>query len=320
MGKLLTVSIAAYNVEKYIGKTLSSFPEEVIDKLEIFVIDDGGTDGTISIANKYANKYPNSFIPVHKSNGGWGSTVNYAIQHASGFYFKILDGDDWFASENLPNYLQFLESVNSDLVYTPYFTVDNESERFIESIGKLENVSNSVLNMHEAAKSLSFVMHNITVRTELLKSNGINLLEHCFYTDVEFFIKCLAYSENVSVFNKEIYCYRIGREGQSVSITGLEKHINEWREVYRSMLNFYSSLPIERKNIVMISMQRDIVGATYVFYFKLGMIDDLKEFDEMIKSNYRELYAWQGKRVALLRLTHFTRPVFNILFNLKRGH
>ena len=99
--KILTISVAAYNVEEYIRQTLDSLTDErVIGNLEIFVVDDGGKDSTLDIAKEYANIYPESVFPIHKENGGYGSTVNYSLAHAHGKYFKLLDGDDWFDTEN----------------------------------------------------------------------------------------------------------------------------------------------------------------------------------------------------------------------------
>ena len=94
MDKILTISIAAYNVEKFLRSTLNSLCEQtVIEDLEIFVVDDGSTDETLCIAQEYEKKFPDSFFAVHKENGGYGSTVNYSIAHATGKYFKLLDGD-----------------------------------------------------------------------------------------------------------------------------------------------------------------------------------------------------------------------------------
>ncbi len=102
MEKLLTISIAAYNVEGYIRNTLDSLiVPEILDKLEVFIVDDGGNDNTLQIAREYESKYPETFHAVHKENGGYGSTVNYSIAHATGKYFKLLDGDDWYLSRNL---------------------------------------------------------------------------------------------------------------------------------------------------------------------------------------------------------------------------
>lgn len=53
MNKILTISIAGYNVEKYISKTLDSLLINNIEDLEILVEDDGGTDSTANIVNEY---------------------------------------------------------------------------------------------------------------------------------------------------------------------------------------------------------------------------------------------------------------------------
>ena len=68
MGKLLTISIAAYNVEEYIRNTLDSLiVPEILDKLEVFIVDDGGNDDTLQIAREYEAKYPETFHAVHLS-------------------------------------------------------------------------------------------------------------------------------------------------------------------------------------------------------------------------------------------------------------
>ena len=61
-GKILTVSVAAYNVENTIEEVLDSLVvPDIMDKLEVFVVDDGGIDGTLKIAQKYQKKYPGTF-------------------------------------------------------------------------------------------------------------------------------------------------------------------------------------------------------------------------------------------------------------------
>ena len=93
--KILTISVAAYNVESYIAENLDSILiTDVRDEIEVLVVDDGGNDGTLEIARKYEEQYPGIIRAVHKENGGYGSVQNYTMQNASGRFFKILDGDD----------------------------------------------------------------------------------------------------------------------------------------------------------------------------------------------------------------------------------
>ena len=102
MEKILSVSIASYNVEKFIRKALDSccIPE-IMDRLEVIVVNDGSTDSTLEIAREYETKYPETFRVIDKINGGYGSTVNASIRVAAGRYFRLLDGDDWFDRDGL---------------------------------------------------------------------------------------------------------------------------------------------------------------------------------------------------------------------------
>ena len=61
MEKILTISVAAYNVAKYLEKTLDSIVEskEILEALEIIIVNDGSIDKTLEIAQRYEKKYPN---------------------------------------------------------------------------------------------------------------------------------------------------------------------------------------------------------------------------------------------------------------------
>ena len=91
MTKTLTISIAAYQVGQYIDQCLQSIVHsEAIDEIEVFVVDDGGRDDTLEKAERYRAQFPDSIFLVHKENGGYGSTINYSLAHATGTYFKKL--------------------------------------------------------------------------------------------------------------------------------------------------------------------------------------------------------------------------------------
>ena len=69
--KLLTISIAAYHVEKYLAKCLESFAyRDLEEELEVLVINDGSGDAINAIAMAYVTKYPKIFHLIDKKNGG----------------------------------------------------------------------------------------------------------------------------------------------------------------------------------------------------------------------------------------------------------
>ena len=67
MNKTITVSVAAYNVEKFMDEALSSLTcPEILDDIEIIIVNDGSKDSTVDIAKHYVEKYPNSFFLIDK--------------------------------------------------------------------------------------------------------------------------------------------------------------------------------------------------------------------------------------------------------------
>ena len=71
------------------------------EDVEIIIVNDGSTDGTLQIANEYARNYPHIIRVIDKPNGGHGSGVNAGIQAAQGVYFKVVDSDDWLDADAL---------------------------------------------------------------------------------------------------------------------------------------------------------------------------------------------------------------------------
>ena len=93
MEKILTVVIPAYNVEKYLSDTLTSFLDDsVLEDIEVLVVDDASKDSTPQIAAEYVNRYPQTFRLVSKENGGHGSTINTGISEATGKWLTVMIG------------------------------------------------------------------------------------------------------------------------------------------------------------------------------------------------------------------------------------
>lgn len=240
--KILSVSIASYNVEKFLDQTMEScLVQEIMDRLEVIIVNDGSKDGTADVAKKYTEKWPDTFILVDKENGGYGSTVNAGIKTATGKYFRLLDGDDWFDKDGLREFIGILEQAQEDMVIARFRRVF-ESDGHTEERDEGENVPFVTGTFDELPDKAWFTMHAITYRTSLLKENNVTITEHCFYTDQEYDLLPLRWVNTVRIAPVTVYCYRIGRGEQSVSIAGLEKHYNEQTIVLKKLYNVYSDV------------------------------------------------------------------------------
>lgn len=296
MSKVLTISVAAYNVEKVLEKCLSSLvlPDEYMSKLEVIVVNDGSKDTTSDIAHRYADKYPETYIVVDKENGGYGSTVNTSMQLATGKYFRLLDGDDWYVTENIPKLIDYLEKCEDDIVLSPYSEVYMPDEKQIIVNTDIDNVA----------------MHAMTVRTRLLIDNRVTIAEHCFYTDTEFVIYSLLPAKSISTCDMPIYCYRLGMEEQSVSLAGKKKHFEDAMKVSLCVSKVIEDNQ-DKLTKAIINRANRVIGLAYT---SIAVQDDknmgkttMKSFDKKLKTECPYMYGQSNviKKVKLLRSTRF---------------
>ncbi len=184
MEKLLTILVAAYNVEKYIEECLVSFiGAGSAGDIEVFIVNDGSTDNTACIAAKYVKKYPGIFKLVNKENGGHGSAVNSGISEAKGKYFKTVDGDDWVDTAALRELISFIKVTDADVISTDYRWVDDKTHKKIKEIkNEFEGLKYRKKYIFDSVCSEIYInMHAMAIKTEILQKNKIKLDTHCLY-------------------------------------------------------------------------------------------------------------------------------------------
>jgi len=314
MEKILTVSIAAYNVGKYIRLTLDSLMiPEIMDKLEVFVIDDGGNDDTLSIANEYAEKYPETVFPVHKENGGYGSTVTWSVEHANGKYFKLLDGDDWFTSENLPALISRMEASDADafVTNTAQAVEEEGSHDMYDFIRPLDGKK---MLINEAENNPVVAMWAYAFRTEVVKKRFRPLPLHTLYTDQLFVMYSLSGVKTIEYFGDVIYNWRIGRDEQSNSVNSIRKHYQEVIDVADMINAFYT----EFKGVGNTRNQKYMLKRAGAYYsnsvamlLKLEKSKDNKklitDWEKRTKESYPDIYkaSAAAKKLSLLRKSNY---------------
>lgn len=120
---LVSVIIPVYNVEKYLYDCVDSVVNQTYKNIEIILVDDGSTDGSSAICDKYALKHPNINV-IHKQNGGLSDARNEGIKYAKGKYIYFLDSDDLIKKEAIQLLINESEQYNSDIVFFDATVVD----------------------------------------------------------------------------------------------------------------------------------------------------------------------------------------------------
>ena len=92
--KKISVIVPVYNVENYISECIESISHQSYKEIEIILVDDGATDKSGSICDKYA-LIDSRIKVIHKENGGLSDARNAGISIATGDYSFYVDGDDF---------------------------------------------------------------------------------------------------------------------------------------------------------------------------------------------------------------------------------
>lgn len=145
-----SILIPVYNSEKYIEECLQSIFNQTINDYQIVLVDDGSTDNSGEICDRYKNKYPELVKVIHQKNQGQLASRCNAINEADGEYCIFMDADDLIVENALDILNSNLKKFNSPdmLIYSFYYENDDGSmrkanklfddETVFESLGKKE--------------------------------------------------------------------------------------------------------------------------------------------------------------------------------------
>lgn len=309
--KILTIVVPMYHVELYIGQCLSSFAiPEILDRIEILVIDDGGKDGSAQIAWEFQKNYPDTYRVIHKENGGHGSTINKGIELAEGKYFKVVDGDDWVDREAFVNLVRHLEKTDADMVLSNYYWVDykNGSKKAeVEEICPGIEYGKTV-PLKEVEDKLFMKMHAITYKTSIIRQQPERLDEHCFYVDAEYMLFPLPFVKTVSAVSDFVYQYRIGMPGQSMSPEKLQKQCSQHERVLFRLLAFYDRHKGEECTAILERTLARLVTSQYKIYlmFSSSHKKQLQKMEKMVREKYFNVYTLvRNPAIQILRRTKY---------------
>ncbi len=329
MNPVLSVVVASYNVEKYLDKCLTSFSDERFKNLlQVIVVNDGSTDSTADIAKAYVQKYPEIFQLVNKENGGHGSAVNAGIENATGKYFRIVDGDDWVNTENMYSLLLHLQNTDVDLVVdekrevnietgcTEFFPLPDFVEKFYE------HRFDDICNISEISPYI--MIHTLSIKTEILKNNGIRLLEHIFYVDIEFIVKSTVHAKTIEFLDLEIYQYLVGNVEQSVNFRNYVKRYSHHDQVTKELISFATEYKCEGAlrqyldtRICLLINTHMNISLIYNEDRKQGS-DQASTFRSYLKRANVSYYNATKKRYIITKVLHFLGIDYEKLSKLKR--
>lgn len=123
---LVSIVIPAYNAAALIEETLASILAQTYPSIEIIVVDDGSTDDTVAIVEKFA---PRVQLARQKNSGGCSSPRNHGLRLARGEFVTFFDADDLMVPAKLEQQVEFLRRhAQCDAVLMDYRNFDDDGE------------------------------------------------------------------------------------------------------------------------------------------------------------------------------------------------
>lgn len=277
----LSIIIPVYNVDKYLTKCLDSvFNQSYECNYEVICVNDGSTDGSSTILEKYAQIHKNMKI-INSENEGTASARNIGIREAKGKYLWFVDSDDWIANDAikiLSEYLNLSRSnpdvicFNGKLIYD----IDGreESDKGIMDV----NLTGWQYYNKYAIKSRKFHFVCVVLRLylrEFILSNNLFFEVDILHEDNLWVPQMCYYAETVDMIPNLLYYYRI-REGSKMRNISSKKILDIIKVANRLARFFVPKEDIDKRVVY------KVLASDYINLFSEEVFDLYGNKDEEI--------------------------------------
>ncbi len=125
MSDLISIIIPVFNVKEYLEECLHSVISQTYENLQIIVIDDGSTDGSREICDRFCC-CDERVLVIHKKNGGLVSARKEGLKYVKGKYVGFVDADDYILPDMYKDLLEIIHKEKADFVHSGYWEIDIE--------------------------------------------------------------------------------------------------------------------------------------------------------------------------------------------------
>lgn len=204
----VSIVVPVYCAEKYLTECINSVIAQDYPDIELLLIDDGSTDGSGKICDKYA-ALDTRIKTIHKDNGGVSTARNLGLQNASGTYIMFVDADDWLEPEAVSKLVDYMHKDNLDVCFSNRYYKDADNVikipfPFCEKDNPIP--AESVLREHLQYKMTASVCMAL-VKRKIIEQCAFDTEIHTL-EDWEYLVRALANCSCVGICDYAFYHYR----------------------------------------------------------------------------------------------------------------
>ncbi|MSE04390.1 glycosyltransferase [Lactobacillus salivarius] len=207
----VSIGVPVYNVDKYLDECLDSIMKQTFKDFEVILVDDGSTDDSFKICQKYVMK-DKRFKLIHQENKGLAGARNTCLKYMTGDFVTWIDSDDKVVPNYLERLLEVQKETQADIVNGVYYSiVENKiiyydfrsilPQLYVTSISEEDTLESFFNNKYQ----LAMLWGNLE-RRKLYK--GVYFSQGIIHEDTGNRFKVFLQAKKIVVLPEAIYGYR----------------------------------------------------------------------------------------------------------------
>ena len=245
----VSIIIPVYNVEKYLPFCIESCINQTLKELEIILVNDGSTDNSLAICEKYA-KSDSRIKVINKQNEGVSVARNIGIEAAQGEYIQFTDADDWLAPCALEHSYKIGQDNCADIIYFGFNQIE-KGESFSKNIEILTRLGQDCSNLFEL-QWLTFTIWDKLYKKDFINKNNIRFIAGLKTAEDGVFNLSCVFQNPRQVFLPEcLYNYRYLRPGSATETLKIDSEIKTFKyfitsKIFKKAPKKYKIMAIEK--------------------------------------------------------------------------
>lgn len=316
----ISIIVPVYNVYDYLERCLNSLVKQTLKDIEIIIVNDGSTDNSEEIINKFQKKYPTKIKSLKKENGGQASARNLGLKEAKGEYIGYVDSDDYIDLSMYEKMYYYAKKKDYDIVMCGmYYSYTDHDDKTLLYNRTKKLTSKDYINSPPSP-------WNKIYKRELLIKNSFSFPEGIIYEDLAVVPSLGIYTDKIGYLNEALYYY-IQREGSTMK---LGKYNPKIKNIFPALNNLYSIF--EKNNQIdkyyyeleKIYIHHLLYGGGYRFLKHKETKEELKEIADIMKKNFPN---WQKnptmkefskkEKIVMILIYYKQISLINFILNLK---
>lgn len=247
---LVSIVVPTYNVESYVEECIQSILNQTYTHIELFIVDDGSKDRTVSIVRKLENQYEKIKVYCQKVNKGQATARNIGIDKVNGDYLLFVDSDDFLHKETVAQLVKTAEEKKVDMVRFNAKSFSDEGEPIKEKEYNFSlYLKNNYVYDHNKFNNvyLSFSPSPVLylLKTDLLRQHNVKFHEGIIHEDELFSAEVFLVAKSC-VYINEAYYQRRYRSGSTMTERSIEQKKYSF-DSYIKVMQIYQNILIKKE-------------------------------------------------------------------------